>query len=90
MFEGFGIPLIEAQACGCPILVSDIDIFREVCGDSAMYFDLSIKDDLLNKMERILNSSDIKARIISKGKFNHSKYTWDNCAKKTIALYKNL
>ena len=90
MFEGFGIPLIEAQACGCPILASDIDTFREICGDSVLYFDLSIKDDLIHKLEEILYSSDLKAKIKSKGQLNHSKYTWDNCAKKTIALYKNL
>jgi len=54
IYEGFGLPPLEAMACGCPVAVSDIPAHREVCGETAMYFEPFSPEDLSSKLERLL------------------------------------
>ena len=89
--EGFGLPLIEAQANSCPVLCTDIDIFREICGDSASYFSYDLNNDnLKTSIEKILYSPEYRNQIIVSGKQNFTKYTWSKCATKTLKIYENI
>lgn len=80
--EGFGIPPLEAQACGCPIAISDIPVFREIYGDSAIYFDPYNPDDIANKIEELVNDENKRTLLIEKGLSNAKKYSWEESAKK--------
>ncbi len=81
LYEGFGIPPLEAQACGCPVVLSDIPVFREIYKDSALYFDPLDVDDIANKIEEVLNDENLRAYLVRKGIENSQKYTWENSAK---------
>ena len=56
LYEGFGLPLIEAKACGCKLVISDIPVYREVCGDDAVYFNPRSVDDIVNTVNGIMHS----------------------------------
>ena len=89
-YEGFGLPLIEAMSQNCPVLASENSTFVEIAKDSIHFFknnnveDLAYKIEFLINSENDLNSKKFKALEISK------KYTWENCAKKTLEIYKKL
>lgn len=81
LYEGFGIPPLEAQACGCPIAISDIPVFKEIYKDTALYFDPLDVDDIAKKIEEIINNENLRHELIEKGLKNASEYTWENSAK---------
>ena len=81
LYEGFGIPPLEAQACGCPVVLSDIPVFREVYGNSAIYFNPLDAEDIANKIEEVINNENLRDYFIRKGFENTKKYTWENSAK---------
>lgn len=81
LYEGFGIPPLEAQACGCPVILSDIPVFKEIYGDSAVYFNPLDPDDIANKIEEVLNDDNLGTSLTQKGFENAKKYTWENSAK---------
>lgn len=81
LYEGFGIPPLEAQACGCPVVLSDIPVFKEIYRDSAVYFNPLDPDDIANKIEEVLNDDNLRVSLTKKGFENAKKYTWENSAK---------
>lgn len=91
LYEGFGLPPLEAQACGIPVLVSDIESLREVCSDSAHYFDPKSVEDLSESIIRLLNlEGNLKNKMIHLGIENVRKFTWDNSRQKHQALFESL
>ena len=84
IYEGFGLPPLEALACGCPIAVSDIPAHREVCGKAALYFDPFRTEDLLSKLEMLLrfNSSE-RASLAEQGCRRAALYRWETAAAQT-------
>lgn len=68
LFEGFGLPPLEAVACGCPAILSDIPIFREIFGDSAMYFDPRSPEGLAALMTRLLTDEQARNDLLAKEK----------------------
>jgi len=81
LYEGFGIPPLEAQACGCPVVLSDIPVFREIYGDSAVFFNPLDPGDIANKIEEVITDKNLITSLIQKGFENAKKYTWENSAK---------
>lgn len=65
--EGFGMPLLEAMACGTPVICSDIDIFREVCSDAALYFDKESPESIKEVILNIVNNLEVREKLIVKG-----------------------
>lgn len=84
IYEGFGIPPIEAMFCGCPVIVSSIDVLIEICGKGALYCDVKDADNLINKIQQIYNNIINVDGLIEEGKKNIKKYKWDNSARKII------
>ena len=89
-YEGFGLPAIEAMSYGCPVIASDIKIFREILGENASYFDPDNEYDIKKILEENILSND-KLIQLSKNGFEHSKnYTWQKCADETLKVYKKI
>ena len=85
LYEGFGIPLIESQNCGTPVLASNISCFEEVAGKGAIYVDPYSVSDIRDGMYQILTDEDLKQQLIKEGYRNSNRFSWEQSADK---LYK--
>lgn len=90
LYEGFSIPNVEAMFNACPIICSDIAIFREICGNAAVYFNPNDSDQLSYLIDKVINDNFLRSKLIKEG-FNRAKFfTWQNCSRDTINIYNNL
>jgi glycosyltransferase involved in cell wall biosynthesis len=85
--EGFGIPLLEAMACGAPVIASDTPVFREVADDAAMYFDPHDSDALARSMQRCLNKAT-RDDLVARGLRRVLGFSWETSAADTYAVYR--
>ena len=84
-WEGFGIPPLEAMACGCPTLVSNVTSLPEVCGDASLYVDPYSIDSIRTGMERLVKDKNLRQKLISKGNTQILKYSRSDSLKKIIS-----
>jgi glycosyltransferase involved in cell wall biosynthesis len=85
LYEGFGLPPLEAMACGCPVACSNATSLPEVCGDAAEYFDPLSPDDMAAAILRALDG-----RRVARGLAHAAEFTWDACARAHDAVYRDL
>lgn len=88
MYEGFGIPVLESMACGCPIVLAKHSSFPEVAGDAGVYFDLNSPADLKSKIQQLLTDKNLRKEYSEKGLKQVEKFTWDKAAEQCFELYK--
>jgi glycosyltransferase involved in cell wall biosynthesis len=87
--EGFGIPLLEALACRCPMLISDIPVFREVAADQALYMDPLRIESMVDGLDRLLAfdksgwSDEARQSILS-------RYSWEKCSREILSVYQEV
>lgn len=89
LYEGFGIPLLEAMECSCPIVASDIPVFREICGDAVTYFNPYDSIDMVNVINTSINSIAINEQV-KKYLTIRQNYTWSLYAKIILQMVINL
>ena len=85
-YEGFGLPPLEAQTCKCPVLLSDIPVFKEVYEDSVIYCNPNDINDIASKMDLLKQKLN---QLIELGQENAKRYSFDISAQQLIALIKN-
>ena len=90
LYEGFGMPILEAMAANCPVALSNASCFPEIAQDAAVYFDPHQPDDIANAVINILDSSDLRKDIIAKGFKRVKDFSWEECAKQHLAVYNSL
>ncbi|EKE25815.1 MAG: group 1 glycosyl transferase [uncultured bacterium] len=89
LYEGFGIPVLEAFASGVPTILADNSSLVEVGGDAACYFKTSNEKDLEDKIEKVLSDETFRNGIIEKGKIRAGEFSWDKCSEKTLDILSN-
>lgn len=87
IYEGFGIPILDAFAAGCPVLISDASCFPEVAGDAALYFDPKSAGDMRKKLTELLEG-DIRKSLVDKGRERVQQFSWQRCADQTAEVYR--
>ncbi len=89
-FEGFGFPPLEAQACGCPVVVADRTSLPEVVGDSALRVNPWKIDELSEAIKQAVFNDDLKREMITKGLENVKRFNWRDTAAKVLSCLENL
>jgi glycosyltransferase involved in cell wall biosynthesis len=90
LYEGFGLPPLEAMACGTPVVCSHAASLPEVVGDAALMVDPYDVDGLAAAMERVLRDADLRQDLRERGLARASQFTWERTARQTVAVYREV
>ncbi len=88
--ESFGIPMLEAMACGAPVITSNTSSMPEVAGDAAILVDPFNSEEITSAMVRVITDKDLKAGLISKGFIQATKFTWKAMARHVLEIYREI
>ena len=88
LYEGFGLPVLEAMACGTPVACSDIPSLHETCGEAALFFDPWDIKDISEAILTLWNNKSIQHSLVSRGLEQAANFTWEKTAENTIKLYR--
>ncbi len=84
LYEGFGLPVIEAQACGCPVICSNVSSLPEIAAGSAMLVDPRDVAGLRDALGRLLDSPVLRRELVQRGQANASRFSWQACAERVL------
>jgi glycosyltransferase involved in cell wall biosynthesis len=89
-YEGFGLPVLEAMACGCPVITSNASSLPEVAGDAAIQVDPLDVDNLASAIVKVLEDDELRSGLSARGLHRARQFSWDRTARETIAVYKRV
>ncbi len=89
-YEGFGIPVIEAMACGCPVITSNISSLREIAKGAAILVDPKNQEELIAAMDYLITNKKVREELILLGLERAQQFNWKETAVKTLKVYKSL
>jgi glycosyltransferase involved in cell wall biosynthesis len=90
VYEGFGIPVVEAMAAGIPVVCSEIPVLREIAQGAAFFCDPKNSGDFTKNIRKVLTDENLRRNLVEKGKNITQELTWKKTAKKTLDIYKSL
>jgi glycosyltransferase involved in cell wall biosynthesis len=90
LYEGFGLPILEAMACGVPLVCSRAASIPEVAGDAAEFFEPHSAEDLAAAVERVLKSPELQETLRRKGKERLKQFSWDECARRHCQVFRDV
>ena len=88
--EGFGLPVLEAMACGAPVICSRSHSLPEIAGDAAIFFDPYSAADLINKINSVLSDKNLQQKLSAGGIEQAAKFTWTKTARETLQVYQEV
>lgn len=86
LYEGFGLPVLEAMKYGCPVLTSNVSSLPEAGGEAAVYFDPEDAGDIAKSLESIIQNSELRERLVKKGYEQVKKFSWEKTARETLKV----
>ena len=90
LYEGFGLPIIEAMSLGCPVACSNTSSMTEVGGDAVNYFNPNDIDNMTSSIEEVVFSTEKRNILIEKGFLQNKKFSWNRCAIETLKAYNSV
>ena len=90
LYEGFGIPILEAMKLGCPVVTSNIGAMKEISGNAAMLVSPDDAEDIAQQIITICNDSALRAKLIYSGRIRSEQFSWSKCAEETTQVYRSL
>jgi glycosyltransferase involved in cell wall biosynthesis len=86
--EGFGLPLLEAMGCGCPVVTSGIGATAEVTGDAAVHVDPTRTASIAQGLRRLADDADLRERLRARGLERAAAFSWDEAVRRTLEVYR--
>lgn len=90
LYEGFGLPILEAMQYGCPVITSNVSSLPEVGGDAALYVDPLDANDIKEKLELMINDEGLRIKLAKKGYEQAKKFSWEKTARETLSVLEGL
>jgi glycosyltransferase involved in cell wall biosynthesis len=87
LYEGFGLPPLEAMACGCPVVVSNAASLPEVCGEAGFYVDPNDVSSIADGICKVLTDSELRRGLVEKGLERARLFSWEKTAKETLEIF---
>ena len=90
LYEGFGLPVLEAMACGVPVACSNTSSLPEIVGDAALTFDPTNVEAIAGAMSRLLDDAELRAELRQLGLKRARHFTWTETARRTLEVYRTV
>lgn len=87
LYEGFGLPVLEAMRYGCPVITSNVSSLPEAGGDAAIYFDPENVDDIAEKIHKVLKDEKLRAKMVKEGHEQVKKFSWEKSAQEVLSVF---
>jgi glycosyltransferase involved in cell wall biosynthesis len=87
LYEGFGMPILEAFACRCPVVLCDTPAMREIAADAGLFFRPNSSSDLAAAVSRILKDQALREDLVERGSQRATRFSWQKTAAETAAVY---
>ena len=89
-YEGFGLPPLEAMACGTPVITSNTSCLPEVAGDAALLVDPAGTEEIAGAISEVLTNSELREDLRARGLERAAGFTWERTARETVAVYREV
>ncbi len=90
LYEGFGLPVLEAMACGCPVCSSSSSSLPEVGGPAARYFDPTSVEDMSSVLGEVASDDTLRRKMVDAGLARAAQFSWERTARETLAVYEKV